>query len=98
MPPASGSLPSVEPWERTLQDRWDDFERFFESDWEGDEPGARLVEAVEALVDDWWDVAADTVVAELTQRPRLRLVIAVCDFDRRVPAEVADRLYAAAER
>lgn len=41
--------------DRTMEDRWADVERFLEVDWEGNLPGPRVVEAVEALVDDWWN-------------------------------------------
>lgn len=95
---AASSYPRiVDPWNRTLQDRWDDFERFFEVDWTADEPGARLIETVEALVDEWWSVAAETIADEMKRRPRLKRVIAVCDFDQRVPDEIRDRLYGIAE-
>jgi hypothetical protein len=88
----------VKPWDRTIQDRWDDFERFFETDWEGDTPGPRLVEAVEALVDDWWSVAADTVAEEMTRRPRLRRAVQAAVFGDSVPTEISGRLYRLAEQ
>lgn len=86
----------MEPWERTIRGRWDEFERLFESDWEDDQPGPRLIEAVEALVDDWWSVLAEDVVREMERRPRLRVVVAQCTFDRGVPVDVTKRLYEAA--
>jgi hypothetical protein len=83
----------VEPWHRTFQDRWDEFERLFDGDWTGNQPGPRLVEAVEALVDEWWNVAADILGEEMIRRPRLKAVIAACDFDQRVPRAIRDDFY-----
>jgi len=65
----------------------------FDVDCKADRPGPRLVEAVEALVEDWWSGCAETVAEEMHRRPGLKRVVAVCDFDPRVPDDVRRRLY-----
>jgi hypothetical protein len=88
---------AVNPWDRTLQDRWDDVHRFLRSDWTTDGPGSRLVEAVEALVDEWHLVVVLDLVAEIKASPRLAATVASCDFDDRVPEATVELLRATAE-
>jgi hypothetical protein len=87
----------VDPWDRTVKDRWDDLESFYETDWSGDQPGFRLVEAIEALVDDCWSVVGERLAEELQRRPRLKVAVTMCNFGERVPDALRERLYRLAE-
>jgi hypothetical protein len=86
----------VDPWDRTLQDRWDDVNRLLDAEWVDGAPGAPLVEAVEALVDEWHDVVVPDLVAAIRASPRLATTVRMCMFDERVPEAVIARLEAVA--
>jgi hypothetical protein len=85
----------VFPWQ-TLEVRWAALHNLIETDRHSDGPGAYLVEALEALVDEWHGVAAQELVAEITRSDRLRQTVGMCLFDDRTPRATVEAVYRAA--
>jgi hypothetical protein len=80
------------PWHRTLGDRWAEFDAAYAV--RTSEYGeARLVEAIEALVDcHWRDGVVDALEGRAAVLSDLGAAIAMCWWDDEVPDELQQRM------
>lgn len=88
------TVPMAEPWPwTTAEARWQQIRDGLAADWDTDiDAAGRLIEAIEALVDDHWTTQLVELELVALRSQGLRLAIGRCLFDQRTPSVVVDRV------